>query len=153
MFGPEERLKTIQVQLAPDDVFPEGSKSFAIFLTAAPGVYLSPTTVVNVTILNDDPALPGKTGHFHACHETSLWKVAKSHYTVHPPPPPPPPHSLPPYSGQHQFCGDSAHSKGRSGYCPVPTTESRRYLTTGWQGSCPCHAYHRRWDCNWSFFW
>ena len=66
VFEPEERLKTIQVQLAPDDVFPEGSKSFDIFLTASPGVYLSPTTVVNVTILNDDPALPGKTQHFRA---------------------------------------------------------------------------------------
>ena len=66
VFGPEERLKTIQVQLAPDDVFPEGNKSFDIFLTASPGVYLSPTTVINVTILNDDLALPGEAAYFYA---------------------------------------------------------------------------------------
>ena len=50
--------------LAPDDVFPEANKSFEIFLTASPGAYLFPDTVVMVTILNDDPPLPGETGLF-----------------------------------------------------------------------------------------
>ena len=45
--------------LGEDDIFPAPNKSFEVYLASSPGVYLSPFTYTVVTILNDDPDLPG----------------------------------------------------------------------------------------------
>lgn len=42
-----------------DDIFPEEDETFEVLLTASPGVFLYPHTEMVVTIINDDPDLPG----------------------------------------------------------------------------------------------
>lgn len=58
-FNRDENTKIIEIPLAEDDVFPEVNKTFEVYLTAAEGVYISPTAYVSAVILNDDPPLPG----------------------------------------------------------------------------------------------
>ena len=45
-----------------DDVFPEAAEQFEIFLSAAPGGLVVAPAYATVTILNDDPPLPGIAG-------------------------------------------------------------------------------------------
>ena len=42
-----------------DDVFPEGHEQFEVFLSAAPGALVVSPAYATVTILNEDPPLPG----------------------------------------------------------------------------------------------
>ena len=42
-----------------DDVFPEGPEQLEVFLSAAPGALIVSPAYASVTILNDDPPLPG----------------------------------------------------------------------------------------------
>jgi hypothetical protein len=42
-----------------DDVFPEGPEQIEVFLSAAPGALVVSPAYASVTILNDDPPLPG----------------------------------------------------------------------------------------------
>ena len=42
-----------------DDVFPEGPEQIEVFLSAAPGALIVSPAYASVTILNDDPPLPG----------------------------------------------------------------------------------------------
>ena len=42
-----------------DDVFPEGDEQFEVFLSAAPGALIVSPAYATVTILNEDPPLPG----------------------------------------------------------------------------------------------
>ena len=58
-FLPGQTTQEVRVSLAEDDIFPEPNKTFEVYLAASPGVYLSPITYTVVTILNDDPDLPG----------------------------------------------------------------------------------------------
>ncbi len=44
-----------------DDVFPEMSEHFEVLLHASPGVFIQSPSRAIVTILNDDPDLPGKS--------------------------------------------------------------------------------------------
>ena len=50
-----------------DDVFPEGAEQFEIFLSASPGGFIASPAYAIVTILNDDPPLPGTKVHTHKC--------------------------------------------------------------------------------------
>lgn len=43
-----------------DDVFPEETEQFEVILTASPGVFVDSPASAIVSILNDDPDLPGK---------------------------------------------------------------------------------------------
>ena len=58
-FSSGETTKEFRVLLGEDDIFPAPNKSFEVYLASSPGVYLSPFTYTVVTILNDDPDLPG----------------------------------------------------------------------------------------------
>lgn len=49
----------MKIKLARDDVFPEANKTFEVYLSASPGVFISPLGYVSATILNDDPELTG----------------------------------------------------------------------------------------------
>ena len=42
-----------------DDVFPEEQEEFEVILEASPGVFIDSLASANVSILNDDPDLPG----------------------------------------------------------------------------------------------
>ena len=42
-----------------DDLFPEGAEEFEVFLSAAPGALIVSPAYASVTILNNDPPLPG----------------------------------------------------------------------------------------------
>ena len=42
-----------------DDVFPEGPEQFKVLLSAAPGALIVSPAHASITILNDDPPLPG----------------------------------------------------------------------------------------------
>ena len=44
-----------------DDVFPEEVEQFEVVLLASPGVFISSPASAIITILNDDPNLPGKS--------------------------------------------------------------------------------------------
>ena len=49
-----------------DDVYPEGEEQFEIFLSASPGGFVVSPAYATVTILNDDPPLPGiYSAHTH----------------------------------------------------------------------------------------
>ena len=48
-----------------DDVFPEGPEEFEVFLSAAPGALIVSPAYATVTILNDDPPLPGIWSYSH----------------------------------------------------------------------------------------
>ena len=58
-FGPNEDLVTVMIDIV-DDVFPENIEEFEVFLSTSPGVYIVSPAYANVTILNDDPPLPGE---------------------------------------------------------------------------------------------
>lgn len=59
VFKGEEISEDIEIKLAADDVFPETNKTFEVYLSASPGVFISPPGYVSATILNDDPELTG----------------------------------------------------------------------------------------------
>lgn len=59
VFESNESSKVIQILLTEDDVFPEENKTFEVYLTATPGVYVSPFAYALATVLNDDEPLPG----------------------------------------------------------------------------------------------
>ena len=42
-----------------DDVFPEGPEQIEVFLSAAPGALVVSPAYASITILDDDPPLPG----------------------------------------------------------------------------------------------
>ena len=42
-----------------DDIFPEGPEQIEVLLSAAPGALVVSPAYASVTILNDDPQLPG----------------------------------------------------------------------------------------------
>ncbi len=44
-----------------NDVFPEATESFQVFLSASPGVYIQAPAVATVVINDRDPDLPGKS--------------------------------------------------------------------------------------------
>ena len=50
-----------------DDVFLEGDELFEIFLSASPGGLIVSPAYATVTILNDDPPLPGI--HLYYAHK------------------------------------------------------------------------------------
>ena len=58
-FLPGETTQEFRLLLGEDDIFPAPNKTFEVYLASSPGVYLSPFTYTVVTILNDDPDLPG----------------------------------------------------------------------------------------------
>ena len=59
IFAPGQMVASVTVALAPDDVFSEEDKSFELFLGPVEDVYVSPFAAATVTIINDDPDLPG----------------------------------------------------------------------------------------------
>ena len=42
-----------------DDVFPEVAEEFEIYIYSSPGLFVDSPAMATVTILNDDPDLPG----------------------------------------------------------------------------------------------
>ena len=50
---------TVVLMKFMDDVFPEGDEQFEMFLSAAPGALVVSPAYATVTILNEDPPLPG----------------------------------------------------------------------------------------------
>lgn len=58
-FAPGVSQVTVPVPLI-DDVFPEDTEIFQVFLSASPGVYVQAPAVATVTINDRDPDLPGK---------------------------------------------------------------------------------------------
>ena len=58
-FEANEDEKVVAIPLAEDDVFPEGNKTFEVYLSASQGVFISPFGYAFAVILNDDPPLPG----------------------------------------------------------------------------------------------
>ena len=42
-----------------DDVFPEPTESFQVFLSTSPGVYIQSPAVATVVIIDTDPNIPG----------------------------------------------------------------------------------------------
>lgn len=59
VFDLEESSKLISIKLPEDDVFFEANKTFEVYLTATPGVFISPIGFAYATILNDDEPLTG----------------------------------------------------------------------------------------------
>ena len=49
-----------------DDVFPEGPEQIEVFLSAAPSALVVSPAYASVTILNDDPPLPGIHAYSYA---------------------------------------------------------------------------------------
>ncbi|CAI8020180.1 Adhesion G-protein coupled receptor V1, partial [Geodia barretti] len=49
---------TQTVALGPDNIFPGEAKVFEVYLGPAPGAFVSPTALANVTITDSDPPLP-----------------------------------------------------------------------------------------------
>ena len=60
LFPSQQESVVVEVELAEDDIFPEDDKVFEVYIGATPGAFVSPNAHVNVTILNDDPPLPGQ---------------------------------------------------------------------------------------------
>lgn len=58
-FSPDQESLFVSISLSEDDVFPEENKTFEVFLSPASGVFINPIAYATVTILNDDPELPG----------------------------------------------------------------------------------------------
>ena len=56
-FGPGETEVDVEIQLI-DDVFPEETESFEVFLTSSPGVFIQSPGVATVIISDRDPELP-----------------------------------------------------------------------------------------------
>ncbi len=67
-FLPNQTFLLVPITIV-DDVFPEEAEQFEVILTASPGVFIDSPASTTVTILNDDPDLPGKytncLGHPH----------------------------------------------------------------------------------------
>lgn len=62
--------ESISVPIAlTDDVFPEAMEHFEVVLASSPGVFIDSPARALVTILNDDPELPGMhhTWLFFSC--------------------------------------------------------------------------------------
>ena len=51
--------KRILIPFTDDDILPEANKTFEVYLSASPGVFISPIAYITATILNDDLPLPG----------------------------------------------------------------------------------------------
>ena len=56
-FEPDETEKDVVIQLI-DDVFPEETESFEIFLASSPGVFIQSPAAATVVISDRDPELP-----------------------------------------------------------------------------------------------
>ena len=54
IFASDEVSKHILVLFTEDDIVPESNKTFEVYLSASPGVFISPIAYVTATILNDD---------------------------------------------------------------------------------------------------
>ena len=59
IFSSDEMLKSVLIPFTDDDVLPEANKTFEVYLSASPGVLISPIAYVTATILNDDIPVPG----------------------------------------------------------------------------------------------
>ena len=58
-FSPDQTQLVLSITLT-DDVFPEELEQFEVFLAASAGVFIASPARAVVSILNDDPQLPGK---------------------------------------------------------------------------------------------
>jgi hypothetical protein len=58
IFSSDEMLKSVLIPFTDDDVLPEANKTFEVYLSASPGVLISPIAYVTATILNDDIPVP-----------------------------------------------------------------------------------------------
>ena len=65
IFGPDEVSKGVLIPFTGDDVLPEANKTFEVYLSASPGVFISPNAYVTATILNDDIPVPGLYSYMH----------------------------------------------------------------------------------------
>ena len=59
-FEPQQSIVQVNVILSEDDVFPEPDKVFELFLSPSEGVFITPFAAATVTIINQDPDLPGQ---------------------------------------------------------------------------------------------
>ena len=59
VFGFDEDSKSVLIPFTDDDGVLEPNKTFEVYLSASPGVFISPIAYVTATILNDDILLPG----------------------------------------------------------------------------------------------
>ena len=57
-FSPSQTEVVVSITIS-NDVFPEEAEEFEVILTASPGVFIDAPASAVVTILNDDPDLPG----------------------------------------------------------------------------------------------
>ncbi len=57
-FNPNQVQLIVDIGIV-DDVFPEDTEEFEVFLSASPGVYIELPAYARIIILNDDPDLPG----------------------------------------------------------------------------------------------
>ena len=75
-----------------DDVFPEGPEQLEMFLSAAPGALIVSPAYASITILNDDPPLPGIilntdcNDDYVVHNELCNIHLAVVHVTIHPVP-------------------------------------------------------------------
>ena len=65
VFSPDEVSKGVLIPFTEDDVLPEANKTFEVYLSASPGVFISPNAYVTATILNDDMPVPGLYSYMH----------------------------------------------------------------------------------------
>ncbi len=56
-FNPNQVQSIVDIEIV-DDVFPEDTEEFEVFLSASPGVYIESPAYARIIILNDDPDLP-----------------------------------------------------------------------------------------------
>ena len=59
VLSPGQSLVTVAVLLGQDDIFPGDNKVFEVYLGPAHDAFVSPTAFANVTIIDNDPDLPG----------------------------------------------------------------------------------------------
>ena len=59
VFGFDEDSRSVLIPFTDDDGILEANKTFEVYLSASPGVFISPIAYVIATILNDDVLLPG----------------------------------------------------------------------------------------------
>ena len=58
-FLPNESNLIITIPLV-NDIFPEETEEFEVFLSSSPGVFIDSPAYARVVILNDDPDLEGR---------------------------------------------------------------------------------------------
>ena len=58
-FLPEESNLIITIPLV-NDIFPEETEEFQVFLSASPGIFIDSPAYARVIILDDDPDLQGR---------------------------------------------------------------------------------------------